>query len=122
MPLDAKRDERVKGSAGQLLSFEYFGESWPLEPQSLFYNWLYLTALTQGHNERLLSQVLEYDAFTDIEFNPEKSVSCQAASAAIAVSLAKVYPDLRTAVSSRSFRKLMVAGSMLSTEGQARLF
>jgi hypothetical protein len=30
---------------------------------------------------------LEYDGFSDIEFNPEKSINCQAASAALYKSL-----------------------------------
>jgi type I restriction enzyme M protein len=30
---------------------------------------------------------MEYDSFTDIEFNPEKSINCQAKSCALFVSL-----------------------------------
>jgi hypothetical protein len=121
-PLDAKRDERVKGSAGRLLAFEYFGETWPLDPPSLFYDWLYITALTQEHNASLLSKVREYDAFTDIEFNPEKSVSCQANSAAIAVALKKSSHDLKMLAALAKFHALMVGGSATPQEGQARLF
>lgn len=40
-------------------------------------------------NNDLAEQILEYDAFTDIAFNPEKSVNCQAEAAAIFVSLQK---------------------------------
>ena len=32
---------------------------------------------------------MEYDAFTDIAFNPQKSINCQAEAAAIYVSLKK---------------------------------
>ena len=49
-----------------------------MEPQSLFYDWLYVSAVTQPQNEPLLGEIMTYSAFTDIEFNPEKSVSCQA--------------------------------------------
>jgi hypothetical protein len=119
--LDAKRDERVKGSAGRLLSFEYFGESWPLEPSSLFYDWLYITALTQAHNKHVLLQLIEYNVFTDIEFNPEKSVSCQANAAAIAVGLTRADHDLKTAAYPTRFRALMVGGPVPPVEAQARL-
>ncbi len=33
--------------------------------------------------------MLGYDAFTDIEFNPQKSINCQAEAAAVYVSLRK---------------------------------
>ena len=39
--------------------------------------------------KELASQILKYDAFTDIEFNPDKSINCQAKSAALFVSLSK---------------------------------
>ena len=84
-PRDAKRDERLKTS-GRLTGFRMGEESFPLVPASLFYNWLYLNAL---HSQpALAAAVMEYDAFTDIEFNPNKSVSCQAQAAAIYVALA----------------------------------
>jgi type I restriction enzyme M protein len=38
----------------------------------------------------LSEEILEYDAFTDIEFNHEKSINCQARSAAIFVSLSRL--------------------------------
>ena len=38
-------------------------------------------------NTELTKQIIEYDAFTDIEFNPSKSINCQAQAAAIFVSL-----------------------------------
>lgn len=33
--------------------------------------------------------LLEYDGFTDIEFNPQKSLNCQAKAAALYVSLCR---------------------------------
>ncbi len=83
---DAKKDTRLK-SSGKLISFEFYGRSWPLEPKTLFYDWLYINALYK--NEELVKQILEYNAFTDIEFNPKKSINCQAYSAALFVSLHK---------------------------------
>lgn len=85
-PLEAKRDERLKNS-GKMIAFRFFDKEFPLEPKTLFYDWLYVNALHQ--NSDLVEQVLQYEAFTDIEFNPEKSFSCQAFSAALYCSLVK---------------------------------
>jgi hypothetical protein len=79
-PLDAKRDVRLKTS-GALQRFEFFNTRWPLEPKTIFYDWLYVSSLRR--HEHLANAVLEYDAFTDIEFNPKKSINCQAYSAAL---------------------------------------
>ena len=83
-PRDAKRDPRLKNS-GVLRSFYYEGQTMPLEPRTAFYNWLYINALMEHPD--LACQVLEYDGFTDIEFNPGKSLNCQAEAAALFVSL-----------------------------------
>jgi len=48
-------------------------------------DWLYLNALRE--NSELASSLTEFEAFTDIAFNPTKSLSCQARSAALYVSL-----------------------------------
>lgn len=34
-------------------------------------------------NENLAAEVTDYDCFTDIEFNPERSINCQARSVAL---------------------------------------
>lgn len=83
-PLEAKRDERLK-SSGDVIAFEHKGNRWDIEPKTAFYNWLYLNVLNL--NSDLKNQILEYDAFTDIEFNPKKSFSCQANAIALYVSL-----------------------------------
>ncbi len=80
----AKKDQRLKES-GKLCGFYYEGESLPLEPMSAFYNWLYINALIE--NPELSERLAEFDGFTDIEFAPDKGVSCQAAAAAVFVSL-----------------------------------
>lgn len=81
---EAKTDPRLKES-GDLIAFRFAGEDWPLEPKTAFYDWLYLQALSE--NEELANQLLRYNAFTDIEFNPEKSINCQAHAAALYVAL-----------------------------------
>lgn len=81
---DAKTDPRLRDS-GRLIGFRFGGEDWPLDPCTAFYDWLYLTALAEHPD--LAGQLSQYEAFTDIEFNPEKSLNCQARSAALYVSL-----------------------------------
>lgn len=82
----AKRDERLKNSGG-ITAFSFEGETFSTEPKTYFYNWLYINALTWY--DKLTEQLIRYDAFTDIEFNPQKSINCQAEAAAIYVSLQK---------------------------------
>ena len=77
---EAKKDPRIAESGG-LLKFNFDNNEWPLKPPTVFYDWLYCSALTQ--NQDLAETLLDYDSFTDIEFNPSKSINCQAASAAI---------------------------------------
>jgi hypothetical protein len=79
-PREAKRDERLR-SSGALTKFSFFGNDWALEPKTAFYDWLYINALLK--NRELVDQVTDRDAFTDIEFNPERSINCQARSAAL---------------------------------------
>ncbi len=85
-PREAKRDERLKTS-GKLISFELNSNIWEIEPKTLFYDWLYIHALYR--NKKLINEIIQYDTFTDIEFNPKKSFNCQARSVAIFVSLYK---------------------------------
>jgi len=82
-PREAKTDARLKGS-GELIKFNFLGE-WPLNPKTLFYDWIYLKALSENHH--LSMELIKYDAFTDIEYNPSKSFNCQARSAALFVYL-----------------------------------
>lgn len=94
---EAKRDPRLKTS-GQLKAFKFFGHEFPLEPKTYFYDWLYVNALYRQEN--LADEILNYDAFTDIEFNPKKSLNCQAKTAAIFVGLSRANL-LKDAVSSK---------------------
>lgn len=83
---DAKRDPRLKTS-GELKCFRLGNVEFPLEPKTFFYNWIYLHALAM--HPKLTAELINYDAFTDIEFNPQKSINCQAEAAVIYVSLYK---------------------------------
>ncbi|HQO09817.1 MAG TPA: hypothetical protein PLK90_08710 [Clostridiales bacterium] len=72
---------------GALVGFDLYGQHWPIKPMTIFYDWLYLNSVSK--NPAVAKQVLEYDCFTDIEFNPKKSVNCQAYSVALFVSLSR---------------------------------
>lgn len=82
----AKKDGRLKNS-GKIIAFSIDGKTFSSEPKTYFYNWLYINTL-HLYTE-LTEQIIEYDAFTDIAFNPLKSINCQAEAAAIYVSLQK---------------------------------
>jgi hypothetical protein len=87
-PRQAKRDQRLRES-GSLVGFHLDGFDFPLKPATVFYDWLYLTAIFP-HRAWLKNRVdgeMSYAGFTDIEFNPSKSLNCQAKSCALFVSL-----------------------------------
>ncbi len=89
--LDAKTDLRLKEN-GRLQYFLFEGEKWGLNEG--FYDWLYMNALLE--NEQIRNQLLAYECFTDIAFNPKKSFNCQAYSTAVFMSLIikKVHFDI----------------------------
>ena len=82
----AKTDRRLRES-GELVGFKYLTDQFPLEPKTYFYDWLYASALCR--HDKLVEQVMMFDAFTDIEHNPERSINCQARSVAKVVGLAR---------------------------------
>ena len=82
----AKTDRRLRKS-GELVAFRYCEHEFPLEPKTYFYDWLYASALCR--DDKLVEQVMMFDAFTDIEHNPERSINCQARSVAKVVGLAR---------------------------------
>lgn len=81
---EAKKNGQLKTS-GNLKHFDYFGERWELHYTTAFYNWLYITTL-KPHSE-YLKKLNTFKGFTDIEFNPKKSINCQARACALFVSL-----------------------------------
>ncbi|MBS8271053.1 hypothetical protein DYI26_20395 [Halomonas litopenaei] len=82
--LEAKRDVRLKES-GDLVGFKFFGKDFPIIPRTFFYDWIYVNALVQ--NSDLCKGVAKYEGFSDIEFNPKKSINCQAHAVALFISI-----------------------------------
>jgi hypothetical protein len=83
---DAKTDDRLHNS-GAIIGFRFLGEDFPALPVTAFYDWLYLSALDE--NRSLADGLHGYAGFTDIVFNPVKSLNCQARAAALYVAANK---------------------------------
>ena len=77
---EAKNDKRLQ-SSGDLKHFKFFDKIFKLEPKTAFYDWLYVKAL--GNNKDLINEIRKFNIFSDIKFNPNKSLNCQARSLAI---------------------------------------
>ncbi len=108
-PADAKKDPRLK-QHGLLIGFQGDNDLWPTEPKTLFYDWIYIQALIQS--SALTDQLSRHDGFTDIEFNPKKSFSCQARSVAIWKGLSQAN-QLRLLEDELEFRKTLSEGTAL---------
>ena len=81
----AKKDKRLKESGG-IIGFNFEGNFWDNEPKTAFYDWIYINAIYRNRKD-LVEELLQYNVFSDIEFNPKKSINCQARTCAILVSL-----------------------------------
>ena len=111
---DAKKDVRLMDS-GKLIGFTFFGRKFPLKPSTFFYDWLYINALNQKKGiDELLAR---YNGFTDIEFNPKRSVNCQAFSAALFVSLVRTQSLTEALSSPEKFLDIAYEGSIDSHGG-----
>ncbi|MFL6876884.1 DUF6977 family protein [Pseudomonas marginalis] len=113
---EAKLDERIKNS-GRLVRFSFYGTDWQLEPRTAFYDWLYINALKK-QPMNVIDEILSYSAFTDIEFNPEKSINCQAYSIALFVSLHKQNLLDQATASKESFLET-VSRVLVSSAGES---
>ncbi len=85
-PVKAKTTSLTK-THGPLLYYEYDHERYPIDPHGWLYDWIYLHALA-AHPD-LLNQLSDYNAFTDIAFNPKTGSTCQAKCLAICLGLQK---------------------------------
>lgn len=64
-----------------LVAFRYKGKEFDTSPRSLFYDYIYISALLESNVDT--SVLADYDIFTDIEFNEKKGHNCQARACAI---------------------------------------
>jgi hypothetical protein len=106
---DAKRDVRLS-SSGKLIGFRFEGQDFPLIPKTAFYDWLYIRALYPYRD--FLQRLQHYAGFTDIEFNPEKSINCQARSCATYVALDRLDLLTECAKSSERFMQVLLPDSL----------
>ena len=86
--IKAKKDQRLKNS-GNIIGFNFDGVFWENEPKTAFYDYMYIKTLYNSYRD-IIGELIKFDAFTDIEFNPKKSINCQARTCAILVSLVKL--------------------------------
>ena len=118
-PKMAKKDMRLQES-GELVGFISKDRIWPLKPSTIFYDWIYINTLRS--NEFLSGEIMNFNAFSDIEFNPKKSINCQARSAALYVSLARNKLLDKVLESPDVFIKTLSKGLAIGDPKQGQLF
>ena len=113
----AKTDDRLRNS-GALIAFNFCGEEFPTEPKTAFYDWLYMNALYQKKSD-LLKELEAYQGFSDIVFNPNRSINCQARAAALFISLSKnELIDKRTLEDKDRYLEIITDKTQLSSTQQ----
>ena len=80
----ARKDPRLRES-GRLTGFQLEDQPIEADPKTAFYDWLYIRAVSRDSQK--VEALQAYEGFTDIEFNPKKSLNCQARACAELVSL-----------------------------------
>ena len=78
-PKEAKQLVREQGLP--LVGFRYKGEAFDALPRTMFYDYIYISALLQSNID--IVKIADCDIFTDIEFNEKKQINCQARACAI---------------------------------------
>jgi hypothetical protein len=116
-PGEARRDPRIRNS-GKIIGFKLGKTTYPSEPPTGFYDWLYVRAL-RPHAEWLQRRTAPYVGYTDIEFNPERSLNCQARAFALLVSLLKRGDVTNIADDYWSFTSLFHKGRYWTVSGPA---
>lgn len=114
-PRAAKNDLRLR-SAGRLIAFEFEGARFPLEPKTVFYDWMFVNAIFP-HRE-WLRRLYRYAGFTDIEFNPTRSINCQARSCALFVALMKLDKLEQAVASPAEFMSLLSSHKLYRQPGR----
>lgn len=73
-PFAAKKEVRRLGE-GPVVGFRFLGVDYDTEPKNAFYDWLYIKAIAP--HEEWIRRNLSFAAYSDIEFNPSRSINCQ---------------------------------------------
>lgn len=73
--------EVIKKDGLTLSGFEFNGLKFILSTKSMCYDYIYILGLVQ--NKEVGNELIKYDCFTDIVFNQNKSVACQARTCAM---------------------------------------
>lgn len=116
-PAEARRDERLKTS-GEIVHFRLQDKQFPADPVVLFYTWIYARALKAQPG--IAKEMLKYDAYCDVEYNPKKGFNCQARACAIYNSLAKL--NLLDQIDSfDDFKNLFLAEDITEIKEQSHL-
>lgn len=121
-PKEAKRDERLRTS-GPLTGFCCQEGEFPLIPRTVFYDYIYVSSVRQSLSWDEISAVAEYNYFTDIEFNPAKSVNTQAGAVSIIKLMLEEYgrlPDFSGEEFIRWHREHVVYGQSLGIPASGR--
>lgn len=94
-PKEAKSEAaKLHAEGRKLIAFNYNGIDYPLEPKTAFYDHIYYMAVKGSLNNDELSELSQFNCFTDIEFSPKKSLNTQARSAALVKFIWEKYSDL----------------------------
>ncbi|MFY0647080.1 DarT1-associated NADAR antitoxin family protein [Sulfitobacter geojensis] len=104
-PFEAKRKVREVGK-GEIIAFNFEGYDYQTEPKNAFYDWLYLRAILP--HEKWVRDNLSYAAYSDIEFNPKKSINCQGRAVAEFHALSLRNATIGSAQNFEVFRKLLM--------------
>ena len=88
---EAKKQAKELHKEYEFQGFKFFDEEW--DKDDGFYEYLYIMALNQ--NEKILNELMKYEVFTDIEFNPKRLYNCQAGVVALCISAKKRKIDLK---------------------------
>jgi len=80
-PRSAKSEARNCHNKFKLIGFKLDEIVYPMYPKTIFYDWLYIQSVLTSIAD--FSVFNDYNAFSDIEFNPVKSINCQAFSLAL---------------------------------------
>ena len=96
-PKEAKTAAGAIHSAGiKLTAFEYNGIRFSLLPKTAFYDYIYLNAVRESMSAEEITLIADFDHFTDIEFNPKRSLNTQARTAALLKQILSDFGELRS--------------------------